>query len=92
MNKVRSYLIYNYCPVKLSLNGNNIKVFINLKIPNIKIQLFILMKYVTDELSYRYLRSEDELRQKNLPVDEIDEAISNYNKDIDLYYNNIKTK
>ena len=29
----------NYCPVKLSLNGNNIKVFINLKIPNIKIQL-----------------------------------------------------
>ena len=27
-----------YFLVKLSLNGNNIKVFINLKIPNIKIQ------------------------------------------------------
>ena len=70
-------------------NSNKITIFTNLKISKSTIYLSKLINYVKNELAGRYLKTESELRKCLANEEVINKVINKYNKEIELYKENI---
>jgi len=79
-------------PVKMNINANKITIYNGLVIPKSKSFLDLIIKYINDELSVRYLKIEESLRKKITKQEKIDEEIKNYNKQMETFEKNIKTE
>ena len=77
-------------PVKMNINANKITIYNGLVIPKSKSFLDLIIKYINDELSVRYLKIEESLRKKITKQEKIDEEIKNYNKQMETFEKNIK--
>ena len=77
-------------PIKMNVNANKITIYNGLEIPKSKSFLDKLIKYVNDEISFRYIENEESLRKNYNKEEKIIEATKNYNNKIDRFEENIK--
>ena len=81
---------FNFVPkIKMNVNANKITIYNKLEIPKSKSYLEILIKYVDEKISLKFLENENKLRKKIKPEKEHD-SIQNYKKELDRLQTNIK--
>ena len=84
---------FNFVPrIKMNINANKIIIYNGLELPQSKKCLDELVKYVNDEISQRYLLKENLLRKNYSSEEKSEEAIQEYNNQIDRFEQNIKTE
>ena len=76
----------------MNINANKIIIYNGLELPQSKKCLDELVKYVNDEISQRYLLKENLLRKNYSSEEKSEEAIQEYNNQIDRFEQNIKTE
>ena len=77
-------------PIKMNVNANNITIYNGLEIPKSKFYFDILIKYINDEISSRYIENEESLRKNYNKEEKINEVTKLYNIKIDRFEENIK--
>ena len=91
INSIFEKIKFNFNPpIKMNVNANKVTIYNGLEIPKSKYYLDILIKYVNDEISFRYIENEELLRKIHNNEEKIDEATKTYFSKLDRFEENVK--
>ena len=79
-------------PIKMNINANKITIYNGLEIPQSKLNLDKLIKYINDQIYKRYIDKENLLRKIYSKEEKNQENIDIYYKEIERLKENIKTE